>query len=292
MAANNKKISLDKMRSYSSIFSSTSFSKLLLDDDYSFLDSNIQRYDLSKVGKRIDTYYDYIRYIYNELRKKYRNEYVYKNTFINELLLDSYGIKETIAINEFNVGNSIADIVMFNGTSKAFEIKTELDSDKRLSGQLADYTKIFKECYIVTHESLIEKYLKEDDSIGIIELIEKPRSLKMREVRSAKVNTEINSETVMRSIRTNEYKNIIKEYYGELPEMNSFNMFHICSDLMKMIPSEDLNLLFIDQLKKRRSNTRIIKSFIKELRQLGLAMNFDANTYEQLFIKLNKPIKI
>lgn len=292
MAANNKKISLDKMRSYSSIFSSTSFSKLLLDDDYSFLDSNIQRYDLSKVGKRIDTYYDYIRYIYNELRKKYRNEYIYKNTFINELLLDSYGIKETIAINEFSVGNSIADIVMFNGTSKAFEIKTELDSDKRLSGQLADYTKIFKECYIVTHESLIEKYLKEDDSIGIIELIEKPRSLKMREIRPAKVNSKIDPDTVMRSIRTNEYKNIIRHYYGDLPDMNSFNMFEICTDLMKMIPSEDLNSLFIDQLKKRKSNTKIIKSFIKELRQLGLAMNFDANTYEQLFVKLNKPIKI
>lgn len=292
MAANNKKISLDKMRSYSSIFSSTSFSKLLLDDDYSFLDSNIQRYDLSKVGKRIDTYYDYIRYIYNELRKKYRNEYIYKNTFINELLLDSYGIKETIAINEFSVGNSIADIVMFNGTSKAFEIKTELDSDKRLSGQLADYIKIFKECYIVTHESLIEKYLKEDDSIGIIELIEKPRSLKMREIRPAKVNSKIDPDTVMRSIRTNEYKNIIRHYYGDLPDMNSFNMFEICTDLMKMIPSEDLNSLFIDQLKKRKSNTKIIKSFIKELRQLGLAMNFDANTYEQLFVKLNKPIKI
>ena len=287
-----KKNFLNKMRSYSSVFSSTSFSRLLQYDDYSFIDSKIVRYDFSKVGKSIETYYDYIRYIYNELRKQYRNEYIYKNTFINELLINFYGVKNTVAINEFKVGKSIADIVLFNGTSKAFEIKTELDSNNRLSGQLNDYTKIFSECYIITHEALVDKYLKVDEAIGIIELIENPRSLKMREIRPAQKNKKINSETVIRSIRTNEYKDIIKLYYGELPEMNSFNMFNICDDLMKQIPFEDLNKLFLEQLKKRKSNTGIIKLFYKELRQLGLAMNFDYKTYQQLFGKLNKPIRI
>jgi len=164
-------ITLNKMRCYSSVFSSTSFLWLLQCDDYSFIDSKILRYDLSLVGRSIETYYDYIRYIYNELRKWYRNEYIYKNTFLNELLLKSYGIKDTVAINEFRVSGSIADTVLFNGTSKAFEIKTELDSDKRLSGQLSDYSKIFNQCYIITHESLVDKYLKADDSSGIIEMI-------------------------------------------------------------------------------------------------------------------------
>ncbi len=285
-------VTLDKMRSYSSVFSSTYFSRLLQYDDYTFIDIKIVRYDLSKIGKSIKTYYDYIRYIYNQLRKHYRNEYIYKNTFINELLIDTYGIKDTVAINEFRVGNSIADIVLFNGTSKAFEIKTELDSDKRLSGQLADYNKVFKECYIITHETLIDKYLKADESIGIIELVENPISLKMREVRPAKENHEIDSETIIRSIRTIEYKNIIKQYYGDLPEMNSFNMFNICRELMKKIPVEQLNTLFIEQLKKRKSNTTIMNSFYKEIRQIGLAMNIDYKTYQQLLGKLNKPIRI
>jgi hypothetical protein len=292
MKDKNRNITLNKMRSYSSVFSSTYFSKLLQHDDYSFIDSKILQYDYSKVGISIDTYYDYIKYIYNELSKQYRSEYVYKNTFINELLIKSYGVKDTVAINEFRVGNSIADIVLFNGTSKAFEIKTELDSNKRLNGQLTDYRKIFKESYIVTHESLIDKYLKEDDSVGLIVLEEHTRSLKMVEVRPAKVNLQIDSETIIRSIRTNEYKGIVKKYYGELPIMNSFNMFDICNDLLRQMPPNDLNKLFIEQLKKRKSNTIKIDSFFKELRQIGLAMNIDERTHQSLINKLNKPIVI
>lgn len=292
MKNEKRNIALNRMRGYSSIFSSTYFLKLLQKNDYSFIDSKILQYDYHKIGNSIDTYYDYIKYIYNELSKEYRNEYVYKNTFINELLIKSYGLKDTIAINEFRVGDSIADIVLFNGTSKAFEIKTELDSNKRLNGQLADYRKIFKESYVVTHEALIDKYLKEDDSVGIIALEEHSRSLKMIEIRPAKVNLEINSETVIRSIRTNEYKGIIKQYYGELPTMNSFNMFDICSDLLAQIPKEDLNKLFIEQLKKRKSNTIKIDSFFKELRQIGLAMNINDKMHQNLLVKLNKPIEI
>lgn len=288
----SKNRTLDKLRSYSSVFSSTSFSKLLRYDDYSFLDAKIERYDKAKVGKKINTYYDYIKFIYSELKRQYRNEYIYKNTFINNLLIDKYGVKDTIAINEFRVGNSIADLVMFNGTSKAFEIKTELDSNKRLTGQLADYTKIFKECYIITHESLTEKYLQEDEHIGIIALIERPKSVIMHEIRTAKENENIDSETLIRSIRMPEYKSIVKQYFGELPEMNSFNMFETCRKLMKQIPNEQLNYLFIEELKLRKSNTDIISTFYNELRQLCLAMNIDAELYRKLDYKLMKKINL
>jgi len=287
---NNK--TMDKLRSYSSAFSSTSFQKLLQYDDYSFLNAKIERFDKPRIGKSINTYYDYIQLIYRALTKQYRNEYVYKNTFVNKLLLEQYGVKNTVAINEFRVGNSIADIVLFNGTSKAFEIKTELDSNKRLEGQLTDYTKIFKKCYVITHESLIEKYLRENEHIGVIELIERPKSLVMREVRAASENEHIDADTLIRSIRTPEYKSIVKQYYGELPEMNSFNMFDTCRDLMKQIPNEQLNHLFIEELKKRKSNTEIIRTFHNELRHLCLAMNMNAELYQELNSKLSKPINL
>jgi hypothetical protein len=283
---------MDRLRSYSSVFSSTSFQKLLQYDDYSFLNAKIERFDKPKIGKSINTYYDYIQFIYRALTKQYRNEYVYKNTFVNKLLLEKYGVKNTVAINEFRVGNSIADIVLFNGTSKAFEIKTELDSNKRLEGQLTDYTKIFKKCYVITHESLIEKYLRENEQIGVIELIEHPKSLVMREVRAASENEYINADTLIRSIRTPEYKSIVKQYYGELPKMDSFNMFDTCRNLMKQIPNEQLNHLFIEELKKRKSNTEIIRTFHNELRHLCLAMNMNAELYQELNFKLNKPINL
>lgn len=283
---------LNKMRSYSAVFSSTSFSKLLKDDDYSFLNSRLIEYDNSLLNGKLTTYSDYLKFIYKELRKNYRNEYIYKNTLINELLLKKYGVKDTIIINEFRVGNSIADTVMFNGTSKAFEIKTELDSEKRLPDQLEDYTKIFKECYVVTNEKLVEKYIKANKNIGIIALSKGKCSLKIEEVKLAKINENIDASTLMKTIRTSEYKYIVEKHYGQLPEMNDFNMFDICEKLIMKIPNNKLNELFLEVIRKRKTNTGKLRTFSNELRQLALAMNFNSDTYSLLLEKLNKPITL
>ena len=283
---------LNKMRSYSAVFSSTSFSKLLKEDDYSFLNSRLKEYDNFLSNGKLTTYSDYLKFIYKELRKNYRNEYIYKNTLINELLLKRYGVKDTIVINEFRVGNSIADTVMFNGTSKAFEIKTELDSEKRLPDQLEDYIKIFKECYVVTHKKLVEKYTKANKNIGIIALSKGKCSLKIEEVKSAKINENIDASTLMKTIRTSEYKYIVEKHYGQLPEMNDFNMFDICEELIMKIPNNKLNELFLEVIRKRKSNTGKLRTFSNELRQLALAMNFNSDTYNLLLEKLNKPITL
>lgn len=283
---------INKMRSYSSIFSSTYFSKLLKLNDYSFIDDKISTYDKDLVGNTIYTYNDYIKFIYKELKKQYLNEYIYKNTFISEFIIKHYGLKDTNVINEFRVGKSVADLVMFNGTSKAFEIKTELDSSKRLIGQLSDYRKLFKQSYILTHERLVDKYLKEDPSVGVIILKQAPRSLRIEEVRPALVNNTICSNTLMRVVRTEEYKNIVESYYGGLPKMNSFNMFNICEKLIADIPNDILNELFIKVLKKRKTNTINLRSYQTELKQLGLAMNLGNKKYNELIDVLDKPIKL
>ena len=286
-------LELSRMRSYSSVFSSTSFIKMLKGDDFSFIDSKILRYDESKIKSgKITTYLEYIRYIYAELSKNYRNEYLFKNSFINDLLINQYGVKDTVAINEFRVGNSIADIALFNGSSKAFEIKTEMDSKRRLQGQIDNYTKIFDQCYIITDESLIDKYLNENDAIGVIALSKLPRSNKLTEIRKAKTNENIDPETLIRCIRTTEYKKIVSEFYGELPEMNSFNMFEICFQLIKKIPSFELKRLFLNEVKTRKTNTSSLKYYEKELRQLALAMQLDKKNYNFLLSKLNNPINL
>lgn len=284
---------LERMRSYSTIFSSSSFLKLLKVNDLGFINSKIKRFDELKLqaGKFI-TYSDYIQYVYSELSEKYRNEYFYKNSFINYMLLKEYGVKDSIVINEFKVGNSIADIVLFNGLSKAFEIKTEMDSNRRLQGQIADYTKIFDHCYIITDVSLIDKYLNESDSMGVIALDKLPRTVKLTEIRKARKNDNIDPDTLIRCIRTSEYKNIVLKFYGSLPEMNSFNMFEICSCLIKEIPPLHLRRLFLDEIKVRKSNTSTLKFFKKELRQLALAMQLDERKYQRIISKLNEPINL
>ena len=66
--------------------------------------------------------------LYSEFKKNYKCEYVYKNTIVNKILLGRHSLNTSTLISELNVGKSKADIVIFNGTSTVYEIKTELDS--------------------------------------------------------------------------------------------------------------------------------------------------------------------
>ncbi len=117
-------------------------------------------YDSFK-GKKYSELYDYL---YEEMKKDYRCEYVYLNEiFINEIM-KNHDINHSI-ITEFNVGSSQADLVVVNGTTTVYEIKTELDSFDRLNGQLEDYTKAFDKVYVIVYPTMVKKlrlFLKEE----------------------------------------------------------------------------------------------------------------------------------
>src|SRR5690606_12921659 len=70
---------------------------------------------------------DLIAYSYNLLEQHYRHEYIYKNKLLNDYVLKYHALEDTVLLNEFRIGQSIADAVLINGTNKVFEIKTELD---------------------------------------------------------------------------------------------------------------------------------------------------------------------
>jgi hypothetical protein len=281
---------IEQLRSYSTIFSSTAFLRLIEQNDFGFMDKKIERFDTNKFKGRKKTYNQYLQYTYKALCKGYRCEYIYKNQLVNDLLLKKYKLNNTIAINEFRVGNSIVDIAMFNGMSRAFEIKTELDSDKRLKGQLLDYEKLFDECYIVTHESLVDKYSSQKDNTGIIALYREKNQLKLEEIRPAGRNHIIDSEVLIRCLRTAEYKNIIKRFYGRLPDVSNFKLFDACLSMMKQIPTDTLHSLMMAELKNRKIEKEVILSSPKELKHLCLSLNMNFHSYSILNERLNQYI--
>jgi hypothetical protein len=280
---------IERLRSYSCIFSRSVFSNIIDNNDCSRLDRLFNRFD-SKKNKEW-TYFDYLKYLYRTLSENYRCEYIYKNTLVDSLLKE-FGTKNSLILNEFRVGNSVADIVIFNGTSKAYEIKTELDSNKRLNGQLSDYAKIFQESYIVTHESLVNKYEILNDAVGIIALIVNNGKLKIKTVRPAIANKEIDINILIRSIRTNEYKNIVQAFYGLLPKVNSFDMFETCKKMMYSIPPDTLYELFLTEIKKRKSDNALLDKCQKELKQFCLSININKAQYDIFSERLSKPINI
>lgn len=276
----NKKI--DMLRSFSFVFTRSVFKEIIEYQDFSRIDNLIEQYELGQKG--VSTYQDVIRKMYRVIRNQYCCEYVYKNEFLTRILIQQYGTAKTVAFNEFKVPPSIVDIALFNGESKAFEIKTEYDTPKRLYGQIANYTNFFDKCYLIIPEALLTKYLDLIElNIGILLLSQSKSSIKIFEYRDASNNDSLSVELVMRVLHTQEYKNIIKSFFGEIPPVSCFEMFEQCQDLMKDIPTSILRTLILGEIKKRRNNTCYLKHFPNELRQIALSLNL--NHEEMLILK-------
>ncbi|PRA44084.1 MULTISPECIES: sce7726 family protein [Pseudomonas] len=94
------------------------------------------------------------------LRKKdYRHEYAYKAAITKKLLLGRHSLKTASFVSEFRVDNCKADVAIFNGTSTAYEIKSERDNLGRLHTQVSTYKKFFAKVYVITGENHLDEIL-------------------------------------------------------------------------------------------------------------------------------------
>ena len=279
-----------RSRIYSSLFSRRVVAEVL-SGQYTSIDNIC---DFFKDNKEQKTYFEYLSYLYYHfMMRYYRCEYVYKNEVINKILLRHFTHPDTISFSEFRVDQSIADLVMFNGISRAYEIKTDYDSDKRLIPQLTDYNKLFDKCYLVTSSDGCKKYAKElPGNVGIITFEYKGNTLVHHIIREAERNDIIDIPTLMRSVRAEEYKRIVKDLYGTLPVVSEFDMFEECEKLLTKANNKKVRASFMRVIKQRKTNTQSLKQFDQCFRQLGVATNMTIDEYQSFINNLSIPIKI
>ncbi len=284
------KYQINQLRDYSSLFSRSQVLSWLK-MDFTSINFKIERYDEKWLNNLNSTYLDYLKYIYSVLAANYQNEYIFKNEFLNNWLIKELGETNSQIFSEFRVGNSIADLVMFNGCSKIFEIKTELDSDSRLTLQLQNYEKAFNQIFLIIPKSKLNIYEKQDTSIGLITYDPKSE-VTFSVYRNAKLNFDIEPSAIMSILHTNEYKSIVRKYYGFLPQMTSFNQYKVCSELIFEIPKSKLSKLFIDEMKKRSSSNALSSRYYKEFNQLFLALRMNRDSKNKMIESLKTTIQI
>ncbi len=150
---------INRYRDYASIFSRSEVISLIT-GDYESINLKISRHYDSIPKGALTSYLNFIKHAYSVLDRNYQNEYLVKNSFLTNWLIDELGREESIIFNEFRAGDSVVDLAMFNGVSKAFEIKTEFDSDKRLKSQISDYRQCFNEVYLIVPSNKVQSYKK------------------------------------------------------------------------------------------------------------------------------------
>lgn len=223
--------------------------------------------------------------IYCELKNNYRNEYFYKNTLLNKLLLGVHSVNTTTALTEIAIAKSKADFVLINGKAVVYEIKTELDNLERLSSQIADYYKAFDHVAVVTYERNLQQLKKVldnvDKPVGIYVL---RKNGKLGTIRKPQRYTDdLDKEIIFKLLRKSEYENIIEQQYGYLPEVTQFKYYSACKKMFLQIPLEESYLLVLRTLKKRMQLEK--EEFVKipyELKFLVYFMELSCDDYQKL----------
>lgn len=171
---------------------------------------------------------DVISTVYHFMDDEYRNEYFYKNTILNQLLIEKHDLNNTAAITELPIGASKADLIMINGRGVVYEIKTDLDNLIRLENQINDYYKVFSYVNVVVGNkqlSRVKEFLK-DKPVGIY-VLNKEGNLRCRK-RAAYYTDKLSYEAMFQVLRKAEFESILIKKFGKLPSVNNFQYYREC----------------------------------------------------------------
>ena len=261
-------------------FTRNTFKQVIDDGNSLAYIAAIHRYIVNPAGK---TNQECISEIYQYLKKEYQNEYYYKNTLLNKLLLGIHSPRTSTALTEVPIRNSKADFILINGKAIVYEIKTALDNFDRLSGQIEDYYKAFSRVIVVTSEKHfddVQQRLKTSPA-GIC-LLTKKGTLSIR--KDPTESSDMLSKSVMfKILRKNEYERILLKYFGFLPTVSQFEYYRACQKLFESLPTDLAHKMFIQTLKLRAKIDIVEYSKIPyELKFLIYFSNYTKNDYAKL----------
>lgn len=229
---------------------------------------------------------------YAILQKEYRNEFFYKNTLFNNVVLGKFSLNTTSAFNETIIEKSKADFLIINHhRGMVYEIKTDLDNLDRLMFQLEDYYRVFSEVYVVTSEKNyypVYKYVKEHKpSVGIIVLNQKVNlSLRRHAIYD---ESNLKHENLFKLLRKKEFEEILIKIYGELPNVKQVEYYRTCLEWFKQIDIIHAQKLTFFALNKR-NYSEIIGRIIKlpmQIRWLVYSGNYTTRELEYIYKRFN-----
>ena len=215
---------------------------------------------------------------YDVLLRKYRNEYVYKNAIAKNILLGRHSLSKTFMLTEFRAGNCKADVVLLNGTSTVYEIKTAYDSMERLSTQIAAYRKVFDNINVITSFSQLAKVEDViDDDIGIMVLTDSRNSIKIIR-KPVSLKEKVQPLVIFDSLRKSEYEQITKEHFDVVLNVSNANMYRTCRECFCSLTPIMAHDYMVTALKKRGSSRRLcdfIKLVPDSLKAASLSCKFN-----------------
>lgn len=258
----------------SKVFSRTVITELAKYGCSSTIDSILRELGNSKYINSEKSLASFFDDSYSALVGNYRNEYVYKNAIAEKIVRGKHKLSNTNYVTEFRVGKSIVDAAVFNGTSTAYEIKTEYDSFDRLESQLCSYSKVFEKTYVVVPSSKVKKALSIiPELVGVYELTD---NYSLSLIKEAKSNLDnLCNLQILNSMRQSELLSLIQSKFGYIPAKSPTQQKKDCIEYFLKFEREAAHGEFVRILKARQLGEiekNVIKTLPRSLTSLILSL--------------------
>ncbi|QTV78979.1 sce7726 family protein [Microbacterium sp. NIBRBAC000506063] len=192
-----------------------------------------------------------------------RDDYVYRSAVTQKIVLGKHNLRTTTVLNELRAGSSKADVVVLNGTSTAYEIKSERDSFQRLPSQLADYRSVFASVNIVTSPAQADEVLRlAPDDVGVLVLSSRFRVQSVREAVNLPERTR--SLSILATLRVDEAIRVLQALNVPFPDVPNTRRWSELRAVFAELRSVDVHAKAVTVLKSSRSRAGL-EPFIKQL---------------------------
>lgn len=217
-------------------------------------------------------------------KKEFRNEYVYKSALAHKLLLGTHSLKTAAMLTEFRVQSSKADVVILNGTSTVYEIKSERDNLDKLKRQIGDYRKAFACVNVITGENHLSDVIKNiDEDVGVLLLSGRGQISTIREGMNRPER--VIPKVIFDSIQIRESKLILDALGKEIPSVPNTRIYKALEDEFSKQEPNLIHEKMIKVLKRTRSHLPLdylISSLPKSLTSLTLSTKIRKQDHDRL----------
>lgn len=223
----------------------------------------------------------------------HRDEYVYRAAITQKILMGKHSLRTASMLNEFRVGSCKADLVILNGTSTVYEIKSERDSLARLVKQVETYKKVFATVNVIASEGHIAGILNIiPDDVGLLCLSRRYHITPVRE--AVDCPERICPVTVFDSLRIAESITILQAMGVTVPEVPNTQKHAVMRALFSRLDPVTLHVEMVRTLKRTRDLAPLnefVDRLPKSLRAAALSIPVRHSEHARLIDATATPLR-
>lgn len=238
------------------------------------------------VGDALEAAFDIL------MRLGHRDDHVYRSAVAQKLFLGRHTSNTAAVMFEARASRSRADVVILNGTSTAYEIKSERDSFARLHDQLQDYRQLWASVNVVTAPNRVGEALTlSPPDVGVISLTSR---FTLESVRPATNDpSRINPLLLLDSMRASDAIAVVERLGGSVPELPNTKLRSYLADCFNQANPRVVHQASLAVIKSNRAQHEVFEIARRlpiYLRAPALALSFNGSALQNLHRALATPV--